>query len=161
MRAGIALGSNLGDRQAFLTQALCDLESLHEEGEFLASPFLETAPQDCPPESPNFLNAVVEIETSLRPPALLEALQQLEVKAGRSKNHNFHEPRTLDLDILYYGEEVLDEPGLQLPHPRIRERYFVLKPLADIRPNLTLPGWSYSCLEYLFHYSNNAIQSIA
>lgn len=157
MRAGIALGSNLGDRQTLLKQALCDLESLHEKEEFLASPFLETAPQDCPPGSPNFLNAVVEIETSLLPMALLEALQKLEVKAGRSKDHRFHEPRTLDLDILYYGEVVLDEPGLQLPHPRIRERYFVLKPLADIRPNLTLPGWSNTCMEYLLKSSINAI----
>jgi 2-amino-4-hydroxy-6-hydroxymethyldihydropteridine diphosphokinase len=157
MRAGIALGSNLGDRQSLLTQALCDLRSLHEEGEFLASPFLETAPQDCPPGSPSFLNAVVEIETSLSPLVLLEVLQRLEVKAGRFKNHGFHEPRTLDLDILYYGAEVLDEPALQLPHPRIRERYFVLKPLADIRPNLTLHGWSNSCMEYLLQISNKCI----
>ena len=86
MRAGIALGSNLGDRHAFLDQAILNLKGLHEQGEFLASSFLETEPHDCPPGSPAFLNAVVELETSLNPMLLLDKLQDLEIRSGRPQN---------------------------------------------------------------------------
>ncbi len=136
MRAGIALGSNLGDRYALLAQAVESLKELHESGDFLISSFYETDPQDCPPQSPKFLNAVLELETSLEPQALLNHLQSLEREAGRSEEHRFHTPRTLDLDILYYGTSPLDTPELQLPHPRMRERSFVMKPLGEIRPDL-------------------------
>lgn len=149
MRAGIALGSNLGDRHAFLNQAILNLKGLHEQGEFLASSFLETEPQDCPPGSPAFLNAVVELETSLTPLLLLDRLQAFEIGAGRPRDHGFHAPRTLDLDILYCDDLILESPRLQLPHPRIRERNFVLKTLTEIRPDLILPGWSYRCDYYL------------
>jgi 2-amino-4-hydroxy-6-hydroxymethyldihydropteridine diphosphokinase len=149
MRTGIALGSNLGDRYALLQFAVAQLRLLHGEGEFLVSSFHETKPHECPPDSPNFLNAVVEIETSLLPLDLLHHLQALEQKAGRPSNHEFHGSRTLDLDILYYGAKILISRELQLPHPRITERPFVLKPLAEIRPHLSLPGWSMSCQMYL------------
>ena len=156
MRAGIALGSNLGDRHAFLNQAILNLKGLHERGEFLASSFLETEPQDCPPGSPAFLNAVVELQTSLTPLLLLDCLQAFEIEASRSRDHGFHTPRTLDLDILYCNDLTFECPRLQLPHPRIRERYFVLKPLTEIRPDLILPGWSYRCDYYLLKlYKNN------
>ena len=149
MRAGIALGSNLGDRHSILETAVNDLRKIHETGEFLVSNVLETKPVDCPPGSPNFLNAVAELETSLTPLALLNSLQSLEVKAGRSSNHGFHEPRTLDLDILYCDYLQLDHPLLQLPHPLIKERYFVLKPLSEIRPSLKLKNWDVTCKDYL------------
>ena len=151
MRAGIALGSNLGDRRALMTQALKDLQEIHE-GEptsFLASSFFETEPQDCPRGSPLFLNSAVELETSLHPLELLKLLQALEVAAGRPLDHGHHSPRSLDLDLLYCDEMTLDTLGLQLPHPRITERLFVLKPLAEIRPELQLPSWGTSCSDYL------------
>ena len=157
MRAGIALGSNLGDRHTLLNEAVEKLRSLHEQGPFLLSSYYETEPLDCPPDSPHFLNAVVELETSLPPLELLDRLQSLEVGAGRRKARVFHEPRTLDLDILYYEGEISHAPNLQLPHPRITERLFVLQPLAEIRPDLIRPGWSMSCLEYLLLNHNKTI----
>ncbi|MFZ4716176.1 MAG: 2-amino-4-hydroxy-6-hydroxymethyldihydropteridine diphosphokinase [Chthoniobacterales bacterium] len=149
MRAGIALGSNLGNRQAHLTKAVADLKSLHEGGAFLVSTFHETNPLDCPVDAPLFLNAVVELETSFSPLDLLAKLQDLEVAAGRSREHAFHAPRTLDLDLLYCDEMSLDHPDLKLPHPRITERIFVLAPLAEIRPEMRLTGWSMTCDQYL------------
>lgn len=158
MRAGIAIGSNLGDRYGVLNQAILNIKLLHEEGEFLTSSFLHTEPQDCPPGSPEFLNAVVELETSLTPLDLLTKLRSLEAKAGRPEKHEFHAPRTLDLDILYCDDLTLHFDELQLPHPRITERYFVLKPLAEIRPDLILPGWSQCCENYLLNSNNKSTQ---
>ncbi len=154
MRAGIALGSNLGDRNAILKEAIGHLRELHEDGEFLVSNFLETDPVDCPPGSPLFLNAVIELETSLPPLELLQRLQALELAAGRPRVHGLNQPRTLDLDLLYCDEMTLLLPELVLPHPRMTERVFVLAPLAEIRPDLKLPGWDYSCEEYLFRIRN-------
>jgi len=153
MRTGIALGSNLGDRHAMIRFAVEQLRIIHGEGKFLLSSFHESEPQDCPPDSPTFLNAVVEIETSHSPLQLLHHLKSLEQKAGRPSNHEFHGPRTLDLDILYYGDKVILSKELQLPHPRITERLFVLKPLSEILPHLSLPGWSMSCQEYLSNFN--------
>ena len=158
MRAGIALGSNLGDRSALLTEATGHLKALHEEGEFLASSLHETTPINCPPDSPLFLNGVVELETSLPPLDLLHRLQALEIAAGRPKDHGVNEPRILDLDLLYCDEMTLHNPSLDLPHPRMTERLFVLAPLAEIRPELQLPGWSMTCSKYLLALSNNDIQ---
>lgn len=155
MRAGIALGSNLGDRYAQLTEAISKLRVIHEKGDFLCSGFYETEPEDCPSGSAQFLNAVVEMETSLSPLSLLKELQSLEIASGRPRDHGFHAPRTLDLDLLYCDEMTLQTPELDLPHPRMRERLFVLAPLSEIRPDLQLPGWESSCKEYLFKKSNN------
>jgi len=154
MRAGIALGSNLGDRNAILTEAIGHLRDLHEGGEFLASSLHETWPMNCPSGSPLFLNAVVELETSLDPLILLRQLQSLEMASGRPEYRGINEPRTLDLDLLYCDEVTLNLPELKLPHPRITERSFVLAPLAEIRPHLQLPGWSHRCEEYLFYIRN-------
>lgn len=154
MRAGIALGSNLGERSALLEGAIRELKALHRGGPFLESSFHETEPVDCPPDSPRFLNAVAELETSLAPLELLENLQQLERVFGRPKDHGVNLPRTLDLDLLYCDEMTLDHPDLKLPHPLLRKRLFVLEPLAEIRPELRLPGWSKSCSEYLSEFRN-------
>ncbi len=156
MRAGIALGSNLGDRNAILKAAIGHLRELHEDGEFLVSSFHETDPVDCPPDSPLFLNAVTELETTLPPLELLQRLQALELAAGRPRVHGVNQPRTLDLDLLYCDEITLLLPELVLPHPRMTERVFVLAPLAEICPDLRLPGWNYSCGEYLFRIRNKA-----
>jgi 2-amino-4-hydroxy-6-hydroxymethyldihydropteridine diphosphokinase len=156
MRAGIALGSNLGDRSAILTEAIGHLRDLHEDGAFLVSSFHETDPVDCPPGSSLFLNGVLELETSLEPFQLLQRLQSLERRFGRPSDHGMNQPRTLDLDLLYCDEMTLLHPELVLPHPRITERLFVLAPLTEIRPDLRLPGWDYSSGEYLFRIRNKA-----
>lgn len=150
MRAGIALGSNLGDKKSLLNQAIGHLKGLHETGNFLISSFHETDPVDCAPGTPPFLNAVAEIGTSRSPLDLLRHLQQVEISSGRPTNHARNVSRTLDLDLLYCDEVTLCVSELQLPHPRMMERIFVMEPLAEIRPDLRLPGWTKSCSEYFF-----------
>jgi 2-amino-4-hydroxy-6-hydroxymethyldihydropteridine diphosphokinase len=155
MRAGIALGSNLGDRNALLQDAIGHLRMIHESGDFLLSSLHETEPVDCAPGSPPFLNAVAEIGTSLQPLELLRRLQGQEIRSGRPKNHPRNASRTLDLDILYCDEMSLHHPELDLPHPRMLDRAFVIAPLAEIRPELKLPGWQMTCVEYLLRIRNN------
>jgi len=153
MRAGIALGSNLGDRSFILNQAIGQLKAMHESGDFMVSGFHETEPVDCAPGTPLFLNAVAEIGTSLEPLELLHWLQSVEVSSGRPQEHARNASRTLDLDLLYCDEISFNHPELQLPHPRMMRRSFVMVPLAEIRPHLRLPGWDKSCLEYLLDNS--------
>jgi len=140
MKAGIAIGSDLGDRLEHLRRARDFLRSISDGGWLLAAPVYETEPLDCPPGTPAFLNTVVEIQSSWPPPALLDRLLQFEAARGRPNVHGRNAPRTLDLDLLYCGDVVLNEPALTLPHPRLAERRFVLQPLADIRPELVVPG---------------------
>lgn len=155
MRAGIALGSNLGDKSALLNQGIGHLREIHESGDFLLSGFHETAPMDCAPGTPSFLNAVAEIGTSLTPMELLQRLQEEEIRSGRPKSHARNTSRTLDLDLLYCDEMTLHEPELEIPHPRMTERSFVLAPLAEIRPDLKLPGWEMTCSEYRLRIHKN------
>jgi 2-amino-4-hydroxy-6-hydroxymethyldihydropteridine diphosphokinase len=141
MRVGIALGSNLDDRLENLRAARRHLFALHEDrGPFLCSRIYETDPVDCPPGSPAFLNAAIELACTLPPLDLLKKLQRLEQILGRPANHAHHAPRTIDLDILYYDNLAFALPELTLPHPRITERGFVLTPLADVAPERILPG---------------------
>ena len=141
MRVGIALGSNLDDRLENLRAARRHLFALHEDrGPFLCSRLYETEPVDCPPGSPAFLNAAIELACTLPPLDLLKKLQNIEQLLGRPANHAHHSPRTIDLDILYYDNLAFTLPELTLPHPRITERAFVLQPLADIAPTRILPG---------------------
>lgn len=143
MTAGIALGSNLGDRHANLHTAKRHLFALHDgSGPFLSSRIYATEPVDCPPGSPAFLNAAIELSTKLPPLDLLAELQRIEAILGRPRDHGFHTPRTIDLDILYCDNLAFTLPELQIPHPRIAERPFVLLPLADIAPDRILPGHS-------------------
>jgi len=148
MRAGIALGSNLGDRLGHLRAARERLLELHEDdGPFLSSKIYETLPMDCPPGSAAFLNAVIELSTSLPPLDLLARLQAIEVESGRPNIHDHHAPRTLDLDLLYMDKMRISHSALILPHPRISERLFVLLPLADICPERILPNVNHSVRE--------------
>jgi len=141
MRAGIALGSNLGDRLNFLREARRFLFALHDgPGPFLCSKIYETEPVDCPNDSPRFLNAAIELTTSLAPLELLGCLQSIEQKLGRPAEHSFHGPRTVDLDLLYCDNLRLSLDTLTLPHPKIADRLFVLRPLCDICPDRILPG---------------------
>ena len=141
MRAGIALGSNLGDRLGHLQAGRRHLLALHNgSGPFLCSKIYESAPVDCPDGSPLFLNASIELSTDLPPLDLLARLQAIEKLSGRSQDHGFHEPRNLDLDLLYLGSLQLSHSTLTMPHRRIPERLFVLKPLKDICPDRILPN---------------------
>lgn len=138
-RIGISLGSNLGDRLAHLREAIDRLGPVREGGHLLRSPVYETEPVDCPPGSGSFYNAVVEIESSLAPLELLAFAQSIERALGRPEVRGRNAPRTIDLDLLYCDQLVLDEPGLVLPHPRMMQRAFVVLPLAAIRPDLVTP----------------------
>lgn len=141
MRIGVALGSNLGDRTENLRLGRDLLLSLHESAPPpLISPVYETEPVGCPPGTAPFLNAVMEIESSLEPSELLAKFLALEVRQGRPAMRDKNAPRPLDLDILYAGDLRSTSPELTIPHPRLSERRFVLQPLADIRPSLQLPG---------------------
>lgn len=135
-RVGISLGSNLGDRLAHLRAAVGALERVRSSSHLLLSSLYETDPVDCPPGSGAFLNAVIELETALPPRELLVQTQAIERELGRPFLRERNAPRTVDLDLLYYGELTMAEADLTLPHPRMFERAFVLKPLAEIRPDL-------------------------
>ena len=131
VRVAVALGSNLGDRAAHLAWALDELSCLLSD--VRRSVPCNTAPQDVPDAQPDYLNAVVVGRTKLSPEALLEALLRLEAARGRQRP-GLRAARTLDLDLILYGNRVINEPGLQVPHPRFRDRDFVLGPLAALAP---------------------------
>jgi 2-amino-4-hydroxy-6-hydroxymethyldihydropteridine diphosphokinase len=140
-RAAIALGSNLGDRLANLQSARDRIRALDGMTEpTVQSAVYETSPVDCEPGAQNFYNAVIEIGFEKSADVLFEALQKIEQALGRERNHERDLSRTIDLDLLYFGSERRDDALLQLPHPRMTERKFVLQPLCDIAPDLRLPG---------------------
>jgi 2-amino-4-hydroxy-6-hydroxymethyldihydropteridine diphosphokinase len=132
-RAFIGLGSNLGDRRAYLRSAVDQLEST---GDVVAvSPLYETEPVGGPPDQQNYLNLVVELQTADAPRTLLERCRALEASAHRERAERWG-PRTLDADLLWVEGELVDDPDLSVPHPRMWERRFVLAPLADLAPDL-------------------------
>jgi 2-amino-4-hydroxy-6-hydroxymethyldihydropteridine diphosphokinase len=137
-RAFIALGSNLGDRERTIEQAVALLRG-HPAIEVLAESSLRETEPWGPVAQPAYLNGAVEIETTLEPRALLGVLLDVERRLGRVREERWG-PRTIDLDLLVYGDAVLDEPGLTLPHPRLHERAFVLEPLHELDPALVVPG---------------------
>lgn len=141
MRAGIALGSNLGDRHAALAAAIDAIREFATPP-VLVSGFHETDPVDCPPGSPQFLNAAMEIGFQGEPLELLDRLQAIERAAGRPDHRPKNAPRAIDLDVLYCDDRILDHPRLILPHPLMTTRAFVLAPLAEIAPDRVLPGQS-------------------
>jgi len=141
MRAAIALGSNLDDRLANLQRARDQIRALDGMTEpTVQSAVYETSPVDCEPGAQNFYNAVIEIGFEKSADALFEALQKIEQALGRERNYERNVSRTIDLDLLYFGSERRSDAQLQLPHPRMTERKFVLQPLCDIAPDLRLPG---------------------
>ncbi len=138
MRAYIGLGSNLGDRGAYLERAV-DLLRADERIDVLAvSSFRETEPVGLR-EQPRFLNGAATVETDLSARELLDRLLAVERELGRERTGPRFGPRTIDLDLLLYGRETIDEPGLTVPHPRLQERAFVLEPLIELEPSLVLP----------------------
>ena len=134
----LGLGSNLGDRRRNLEAAVEALRAHPLVRVTAVSSFLETEPVGGPPGQGKFLNAAAEIETDLAPEALLAELKRIERALGRKAGPRWG-PREVDLDILLYGEEVLETEALVIPHPRLRERRFVLEPLAEIAPDARDP----------------------
>jgi len=132
----VSIGSNLGDRQSHLRFGIYKLSRLLDD--MRVSNQRQTAPVGVEVDQPEFLNAAVVGATTLPPRALLDALLAIERERGRERPFP-NAPRTLDLDLILYGDSVVDEPGLQVPHPRFRERRFVLEPLAEIAPDLVDP----------------------
>ncbi len=135
--AFIALGANLGDARAALDAAFVALAALPGTTLRAASSLYRTAPIDS--SGPDYLNAVVRLETRLAPQALLRELQRIERQHGRERPYR-NAPRTLDLDLLLYGDRHIATKTLVVPHPRLHERAFVLRPLAEIAPRLAVPG---------------------
>jgi len=137
--AYIALGSNLGDRAATLMRALKRIAAADGVAVVRASQLVETEPVGPAPQG-RYLNGAVEVRTSLGPRELLAELHRIEAALGRVRDpDNQWGPRTCDLDLLFYGETVCDEPDLKLPHPQISQRTFVLGPLAEIAGDLVHP----------------------
>jgi 2-amino-4-hydroxy-6-hydroxymethyldihydropteridine diphosphokinase len=137
-RAYVGLGANLGPKEVTILRAV-DLLAAEEGIEVLElSELRETDPVGVV-DQPAFLNGAVALETSLPPRELLDALLRVEGELGRVRDERWG-PRTIDLDLLVYGNEVVDEPGLRVPHPRLHERKFALEPLADLDPKLEIPG---------------------
>jgi len=137
--AYIGLGSNLADPAAQVARALIALADLPQTRCVRASRLYRSAPWGVR-EQPAFVNAVAALETVLAPRALLEGLLAIERRAGRERGAERWGPRVLDLDLLLYGTQTVHEPGLNVPHPHLAERAFVLVPLAEIAPGLQVPG---------------------
>jgi 2-amino-4-hydroxy-6-hydroxymethyldihydropteridine diphosphokinase len=137
-RAAIALGSNIENPQAQVTQAFDEIAALPETRLIKRSRLHQTRPVGYA-DQPDFVNAMALVETSLAPRALLDALLAIERKHGRKRTIP-NGPRTLDLDIIVYGDHVIDEPGLRIPHPRAHEREFVMVPLKEVWPDVVIPG---------------------
>ena len=133
----VGLGANLGDPAAALRAALVALDTLPQTRLVVCSSLYRSAPVDS--SGPDYLNAVAEISTRLPPRELLAGLQAIELQHGRERPYR-NAPRTLDLDLLLYGNKTLNTPALTLPHPRLYERAFVLLPLAEIAPHAHVPG---------------------
>jgi 2-amino-4-hydroxy-6-hydroxymethyldihydropteridine diphosphokinase len=129
-RAYVGLGANLGDREGALRAALAALDAADGIEVVAISTFRETDPVDYL-DQPRFLNGAAALDTTVAPRELLDALLEVERSLG---------PRTIDLDLLLYGDESLDEPGLTVPHPRLHARAFALEPLAELDPALVVPG---------------------
>jgi 2-amino-4-hydroxy-6-hydroxymethyldihydropteridine diphosphokinase len=142
-KANVALGSNLGDSRRIILDAMTRLQHFSDQP-ILKSSLWQTTPVNCPPNSPLFVNAVVGFapQKNETPESLLQILRALEKEFGRPPKKVLNEPRALDLDLIAFGTETRNSPGLVLPHPRAHSRRFVLQPLSEIAPDLILPGQS-------------------
>lgn len=138
-RAYIGLGANLGDREATTRRALALLDATDGLDVAAVSSFRETEPVGLI-DQPRFLNGAAALETALSPLDLLDRLLAVERALGRTRAGPRYGPRTIDLDLLLFGEERIDEPGLHVPHPRLHERRFALEPLLELDAGLVVPG---------------------
>jgi 2-amino-4-hydroxy-6-hydroxymethyldihydropteridine diphosphokinase len=140
VRAYVGLGANLGDREDTIRRAVALVDELAGVAVVRVSSLRETEPWG-PVDQPRYLNGAVAVETDVPPRELLDALLDVERRLGRARDDEERwGPRTIDLDLLLYGDLVLDEPGLDVPHPRLHERRFALEPLAELAPDALVPG---------------------
>lgn len=137
MRAFLGLGSNIGEREGWLTKAITALSGTSGITVVRKSSLYRTEPVGVK-EQPEFLNMVLEVDTSSRPAELLRTVKSIEQQLGRTSSQRWG-PREIDIDLLYYGDIVLNEPGLQIPHPEATKRRFVLVPLSEIAESFTDP----------------------
>jgi 2-amino-4-hydroxy-6-hydroxymethyldihydropteridine diphosphokinase len=158
--AYIALGANLGDPELTFACVVPRLQALSRTP-IVASRWMRSRPVNCPPGSPDFLNGVVAILPLLgeTPETLLEKLQALELEFGRTPKKEMNEARPLDLDLIAFGGEVRETEKLTLPHPRAKGREFVLRPLAEIAPDLVLPGQEMNVLQLLAKLDSGEIRT--
>lgn len=154
-RVFIGLGANLGELHATLEAALAAVAALPQTRVLAVSSAWRSAPVGA--DGPDYLNAVAELRTGLEPLALLEALLAIEQQHGRERPYR-HAPRTLDLDLLLYGDQVMDTPRLQLPHPRLHQRAFVLRPLLELAPDLRAPGLDGMLSDHLPGVADQALE---
>ena len=161
-RVGIALGSNLGDRLENLRAARDLLADIAVPGEpVLQASIYETAPVGCPVGSPDFYNTVIEVSYDGTADDLLDQTQAFQRQLGRPEVAERNAPRVIDIDLLYFGDERVVSDRLELPHPRLTVRRFVLQPLADIRPELVLTGDTRSIQEHLSTVMDQEIHKAA
>lgn len=137
-KIAIALGGNLGNSEAVFRFAISEL-SKNGVRNIKMSALLKSKPENCPPDSPDFNNAALIGKWAGSAGELLELCQKIEIAAGRPETHGFNAPRILDLDIILFGNEIVNTPNLQIPHPRAASRIFVLEPLAALAPNWAFP----------------------
>jgi 2-amino-4-hydroxy-6-hydroxymethyldihydropteridine diphosphokinase len=138
-RAYVGAGANLGDRESTIRRAFDLLDARPGIDVLRLSALRETEPWGYA-DQPAFLNCAAAVDTSLPPRSLLDALLETERELGRTRDGPRYGPRTIDLDLLLYGDREIDEPGLVVPHPRLHERVFALEPLQELQPELTVPG---------------------
>jgi 2-amino-4-hydroxy-6-hydroxymethyldihydropteridine diphosphokinase len=150
MRTAVALGSNLGDRFENLRAARGQITQLAiVQPPVVSSAIYETEPVGCEPGASRFLNTIIEFDYRGDPVRLLEELFRIEESLGRKRDHQKNVSRTIDIDLLYSGDRRIKNERLQLPHPRMHQRKFVLQPLVDIQPELVLPGQTRTVRELL------------
>ena len=154
--AFLGLGSNLGDRRSFLTEALKRIAALPQTKVLQISSFIETECQGGPPQG-KYLNAAAKIETSLKPLVLLRSLQEIEIHLGRPIDHPLWGPRVIDLDLLSYDDQILETATLSLPHPRLHRRLFVLIPLTEVDPHWVHPQLKKTAKELAMSLSQGEI----
>ncbi|MFT5905473.1 MAG: 2-amino-4-hydroxy-6-hydroxymethyldihydropteridine diphosphokinase [Cryomorphaceae bacterium] len=165
-RVGIALGTNLGNRLTHLRKARDMLRQLVDpDSHYLQAPIYQSEPVDCREGAPDFYNTVIEIDYIGAPYELLAKTQGIEFHLGREAVYERNAPRIIDIDILYMGDEKMQDEILTIPHPRLIHRRFVLQPLNDICPNIILPGDEVTISEHLLHLESdepllNIVQSV-
>lgn len=154
----VALGSNLGDRLEYLRQGISKILEQTQARNLRRSRVYDTDPVGVPSEQPPYLNAAVSFESPLEPAELLEVLLQIEQQLHRKRLYR-NSPRTLDLDLLLADQEIIRLAKLEIPHPRMHERAFVMAPLADLDPDLKIPGFEQTVGEQLRGLDDQAIRA--
>jgi 2-amino-4-hydroxy-6-hydroxymethyldihydropteridine diphosphokinase len=154
--AYIALGSNLGKRQIALRAALDRVSHIPQTTLKTVATFRQTLPVDCSPGTPDFINTVAAVETELFPKEFLSHLLNIERELGRDRSDERNAPRTIDLDILLFGEQIVASPALVIPHPRMHLRLFVLEPLAEIAAAAVHPTFRKTIAELLAELRSHA-----